>query len=351
MAFEDIRIAAGGVLYAGWKSVSVRAGKQLAARTFDLTLTEVADGSPFARWPLFPGTPVEVLASGSLLVSGYVDVYAPSIDAGMHDVQVSGRGRGADYVDCSPKHPTGRFDDKTVDQIARELDRYGVGIRLLGPPGPPIPWFQIRRGSTCWAELMRLLPQRGLTTMGEADGSISLVKQPTGRHAGGLIEGRNIKAIAAELDGSERFSDYEVLGQSAFGTDDPQIKPHGRAIDPNVKRFRLREAQAPTDVDPQRTQEMAETLKTRAAAWSTRASVTVSGFRDGSGQLWEPNRTVFVHAPSLHLEQDMTIEEIEFRQEDGSGTTTTLSLVGPEYSFGAAPPHSGSDPVWRLSGR
>jgi prophage tail gpP-like protein len=333
MSFELIEIVAEGMRYAGWKSVSVRAALNEAARSFDVEVSEVGEDwgtSPFATWRFPPNTPVEVLASGNLLVSGYVDDYSPSGDAMSHDIRIAGRGRGADFVDCSCVHPTGRFEEATVEEIAQGLDAFGVGIRMEVEPGPPVPWFQVRQGSSPHSEMMRLLAQRQLTMKGAADGSIVITRAGEKRHGGGLIQGENILSMSATLSARDRFSEYIVKGQSAVGTSAKRdLQVEARAIDPTVPRYRPKVLVDQADTDRTRAETRANWERKRASGHSAKADITVPGFRDRDGTLWEPGQLVFVLAGWLKIHAEMLIEAVEFSQDDRGGTTSRLTLIDP----------------------
>lgn len=351
MSYENIQLVAGGSLFEGWERVSVRAGVNEAVRSFDIEVSEVSAAfglSPFSVWNFPPNTPITLLASGTLMVTGYVDDYNPSGDAESHKVQVTGRGRGMDYVDCGCVHPTGRFENKTVDKIGQELDKFGVGVSIDVAPGPPVPWFQIRQGSTPHAEMMRLLAQRRMTMKGEADGSITITRGGQKRHAGGLIQGDNIKAMSATLSARERFSDYIVKGQSSLGTTRAQLRPRGEARDPNVPRYRPKVIIDQAETDPRRIQERADWEALRAAGFSAKAQITTVGFRDRAGSLWEPGHLVFVMSGWLKLEQDMLIESVQFQQDDQAGTTAQLALVDPKAYAAGGSSRSGSGDVWSM---
>lgn len=346
---EQIFVSGAMGMTGGWTSVSVTAALNEAARAFTISVTETGGvfGDIFAQWPFPPGTPVTVLATGSLLVTGYVNTYAPSGDANSHQVQIAGRGKGQDYADCSCKHPTGRFDNKKVQQIGQELDAYGVGVVAEVDTGKPVEWFHIRQGATPHAELLRLCRQRKLTLKGRATGEIAITKGGINRHAGGLIQGYNIERMSATLSDTERFSDYKAVGQSSHGHTNKHLKPKGEAKDGGVSRYRNRIIVDQADTTEEKLKSRAEWEAKRAAGFSVKASISVPSFRDEVGTLWEPGWTVFVHAPWLKIEQDMLIEQVEFRQDNSGGTMATLSLVDPKaYDGNAAGGRSGS--MWSI---
>ena len=349
MIGETITVSAASGMFGGWKAVAVTAALNEAARSFDIEVTETGGifGDVFALWPFPPGTPVSVLASGSLLVTGYVDTYAPSGDANAHQVRISGRAKGQDYADCSCQHPTGRFDNKKIEEIAAELDVYGVGVSAEVDTGKPVEWFHIRQGETPHGEMLRLARQRKLTLKGRADGSIVFTKGGVNRHAGGLVQGQNIEKMSATLSSAERFSDYKAIGQSSHGTTDKHLKPKGEARDGGVSRYRNRIIVDQADTTEEKLKARAQWEAKRAAGFSVKAQITTPSFRDAAGQLWEPGWTVFVAAPWLKIEQDMLVESVTFSQDGQAGTQAALSLVDPRAYDGEATGGSSGE-MWRM---
>lgn len=345
MTGEIVTVSAASGLFGGWKSVSVTAALNEAARSFDIEVTETGGlfGDVFALWPFPPGTPVSVLATGSLLVTGYVNTYAPSGDANSHQVRISGRAKGQDYADCSCEHPTGRFDNRKIEEIARDLDIYGVGIEADVDTGKPVEWFHLRQGETPHGEMLRLARQRKLTIKGRANGAIVFTRGGVNRHAGGLAQGVNIEKMSATLSDAERFSEYKAIGQSSHGTTDKHLKPKGVATDSGVTRRRNRTIIDQADTTEEKLKARAEWEAKRAAGFSVKAQISTPSFRDAGGALWEPGWTVFVHAPWLKIEQDMLIESVTFRQDGQGGTQADLSLVDPRaYDGQTAGGNSGS---------
>jgi prophage tail gpP-like protein len=60
------------------------------------------------------------------------------------------------------------------------------------------------------------------------------------------------------------------------------------------------------------------------------AEITVAGWRQGDGSLWQPNQLVAVYAPWLGLDRDLLVSSVEFASDAHAGTTTTLQLVHPD---------------------
>lgn len=348
MAFERIAMTANDREFEGWTSVEVVAEWGAATRTFNIQVTEVGGfgNGGYTKWHFPPSTPVTLLATGSLMLTGSVDMYNPHISATDHTVTITGRGEGKGIVDCSVKHATGQFENKTVLQIAQELAApFGVTIAAAASAASAaaavIPWFQVQRGATVWSQIMRLLPQRGATLTGQDDGSVAIMRCEAIEHAGGLIEGENIIDAAAEWDDSGRFEDYEVTGQSSIGTEDENFEVSGEASGAPMEQYRYTETIDQAETDAGRAREHATWQMLRAAGLCRQASITVPGFRDGAGKLWVPGQTVFTFSPSLKLEQPMMIKSAAFIQNAEEGTVTHLTLVDPRTGGGSGGDYDG----------
>ena len=123
---EKISVLAGGSEYTEWESCEIGYAINQATREFTIDGTE--HPGQF-RFP--PGTPVAILANGTLVLNGYVNKYCPRGDAGTHSVTISGRSKSQDFIDNSANHKTGYFENKNPQQIGAELDEYGVGISAV----------------------------------------------------------------------------------------------------------------------------------------------------------------------------------------------------------------------------
>lgn len=342
---EFITVVAGGEVFDGWTESEVVFGLNRAARSFTLKVSE--EGPPPDKlWTFRPGTKVDIYANDDLLATGYVDDYAPSYDAEHHEVTVTGRSKAGDYVDSSADVPGGLFENKTPEEIARELDRYGIGIGAR-VPGEKIPYYQLHQGETAFRAAERACRQQGICLMGKADGSIELTNaEKAGRQPGSLVLGQNILAANGHVSHAKRFSDYTIKGQGRAGHGEGALRVAETAEDPAVQRYRNRTVIAETGTDNARASERAKIEAQRLAGLSTRATVTAQSFRDDTGALWEANNLVFVDCPWLRIHGDMLIETVRLTQSKEGGSVSLLALVDPRAFKGKAPQQSKSDPVW-----
>lgn len=343
---EIVTLSAGGARVTAFENVSVRAALDEAARSFRLQVALEAGASETA-WQFKAGTLVTLAANGDKLCVGYVDKYAPSLNAKTVRVAISGRSKAADLVDSSAVHKTGRIAKKNLLEIGQELDKSGVGI-VSDEQLEQIPFMQLALGETVFSAVERLARSQGLTITGEADGRLRLLDAGKGRkrHAGGLVEGRNILSADAAHDWSRRHSKVHVRGQRAVGHGTDALEIEAIAKDNAVGRNRPLIIVIEEDTDKDRAKKRAKGRRDRAAGRSLTASVTVQGFRDQAGQLWEPGRLVWVESPVLQIAQDMLVEAATFEQSADGGTTTSLELVDPRAYGGKKGRGNKSSKAW-----
>jgi prophage tail gpP-like protein len=354
VAFEDVEVIAGGQSFKGWTQVTILAGLQMQCPTAVIQATEVPDSdtfpaaSYFEKWHFPPFTGVQVMASGTIIITGYVNTYGPRMArGGQHSVELMIRGNQMNAVDSSAYHPTGEWVQTPPEQIISELaSRVGVETVTLGSTGGVQNIFRLQKGETIVNEALRLLQPRMATLYGDPYGKLNIIPYgyAFGAQAGILAQGVNIEEMSATLSADQRFDEYYVLIQSPVGTDDESLDSEGHASDPAVPLPRTKIINNLLDGKQADAQRRAEWQAARSFGFSCQADITVPGWRDQAGKVWRPGFMVFVYAPALKLDQNMLIEVCTFRQ-DQTGTFTDLHLVHPA-AYGMDAGKVGSHQMW-----
>jgi prophage tail gpP-like protein len=352
-----VELAVDGRRYGGWTAVRVTRGLERMAADFELTVTEAWPGRS-EPWAIRPGSACRLLVDGEPLIEGWTDDYAPSFSAGDHRVGIGGRSRTGDLVDCSVIQPGGQFKDYDLAQIARALCApFGVPVRIDEGVdiGAPFPDVQVQQGETVFELLDRLASLRGVLLTDGPDGALVVTVAGRRRASGALVQGVNVLEASATLAHRERYSRYVVKGQRAgsdevFGRDAAQVS--GEAADPAVTRYRPLLLMAEGQVDPATARIRARWEALARAARSIEAHVTVQGWRQPDGRLWQPGELVPVRSAWLGLDRDLLVTEATWLL-DGSGTRSELSLVPaealtPEPGGGAA--RGAKDDQWVNAG-
>jgi prophage tail gpP-like protein len=336
MVSDDLTLAIGNSSYAGWDSVSVTRSIEGCPSSFELSLTERYPGEA-QNLVMQPGDTCVVSLGEDVVVTGYVDRFAPSITATGHTIRVSGRGKCQDLVDCAAEWPNGQISGSSAWQIAQNLAKpYGITvIATADDVGAPIPQFNLILGETSYEVIERVSRYRGLLAYELPDGSLFLTRVGTISAASGFEQGVNVQEADVEYSMDGRYSEYLAFLQSVqvFG----DIGNGGNLLttvtDPGVRRPRRTVIIAEAggggqDVCKQR----ALWEAARRAGRSYQVRIVTDSWRDSDGNLWEPNTIVPVLLPALKLpDYTWVIGSVTYRRDE-NGTTAEIFIM-PNSAF------------------
>lgn len=366
-----VALLVNGMLYEGWLEVQVTRSVKEMAGQFTLKVSEVpVDGvSSLLSWRIHEGDDCVVLYDGEPVVTGVVDVYNPRFDASTHEVTVSGRSKTRDMVDSSaePDVEGGEMNKVTLEQLARKLaSKHGVNVTIdADDVSEPIDTVRVHPGETKHEMLERYARPVGVALTDDAKGGLRLLQVGKGGVVDNLVEGVNLLKGAAFFRADNRHSDYTVKGQDR-GTDNEYGKPVAQrgatAKDSAVKRYRPFSLLNETKTSKSGAKKRAGWEKAARAGESTRAEVTLVGWRTTGGKLWMPGYQVTVTSPMMRLAgKVLAVETVRLEQKDS--TTVSLSMVPPEAlnpkgKGGASGGGGGgggaggaqSDPAWENTG-
>lgn len=347
---EVVTVVVDGYALQGWQGVNISRSIEEAAIGFELEASNPewsADGMRLRR-----GKQIEIYTTpegefgefdpggGDLLCTGYVDTYSSSMSAGSHRVQVTGRSKAADAIDCEPvKHETGRVENKDLVGVAKEFDEWGLAFDALAAL-PMIPEVQRQPGETMFQTLEREARRIGVFMTGQPDGSVQIAKGPGPRHAGALILGEEPFERYQLTDRlSLGFSECTVRGQQSLGVDDEAMRQEEKAENGEYGRHRplLLENEGSDPKEDLKGRAQWELDRRNGAQLSLRISVAT--WRDDGSAIWEPRRLIYVSIPFEQIEQDFAIQSLELVQitgeGEGAGTSAELTLVLP-HALGSA---------------
>lgn len=327
---DNLTLTVGGVDWTGWESIQVSRSVDAMSGAFSLGLADrVQYGG--ATLPLSPGMECVLSYGGDILVTGFIDSVSRSLDAGRHGVTVSGRDKSADLVDSSAVHTPGSWKGASLMDICTALCvPFGIAVTLEGNQGQPFTAFQIQPGESVAEAMQRLLKQRELVAMPDGKGGIRLARLAQETLSAVLQEGVNVLSASVTYDASERYSEYLVTCQKK-GTDKDFGKAcsvKAKATDEQMPRYRPLVLRASQQGDAAYMRQRAQWEMTTRRADGTSVQVTVQGWRDSTGRLWEPGVLVPVHLPTLGISQSLLIGEVTWTRDSG-GTTTQLTLKDP----------------------
>ncbi|HEY2010525.1 MAG TPA: hypothetical protein VGH23_16165 [Rhizomicrobium sp.] len=331
----DLVLTVGGQDISGWTSIRVTRGIERCPSDFDISMTEKYPGQD-NEVVVQPGDACTVTIGGDTVVTGYVDRYVPSIQPNGHAIRVIGRGKCQDLVDCSAEWPNGQISGSTVLGIAQKLAKpYGITVATDVDTGAVIPQFQLLRGETPFEIIERICRYRGLLAFEKPDGSLFLTTAGSQKAASGVTQGQNVQiaeasysidgrysAIVAFLQSMDTLADTSDNGKTEFSAADPAIKRHRQLdiiADAATGGWAVCQKRAIWEV-------------ARRQGRGNVLSVTVDSWRDGDGDLWEPNTIIPVSLPVLKVPQmDWTVGAVTYVLDE-RGTVAELTIM-PKSAF------------------
>lgn len=344
MGEEIVSLIVDGQALIGWQDVSVDRSSESAEISFTLTATH-SSWSPAAK-RLRTGREIELRTrqgeggspgGGELLCKGYVTGYGADYDEDSKTVVLDGKSKAADAVDCHPvKHKTGRFENKTLLEVAKELDEVRCGF-TTDQSLKKIAKVQRQPGETIFQTVEREARRVGLMLAGQPDGSIMITRSGTKRHAGALVLGtRPVKRMSVKLKLDQKFSPIVGRGQRATGTGKDALRQEETEKDGSVGRNRPLLIIPEGDWDKKELKKRLRWERLRRAGAGTTITVTVNTWRDEAGALWEPGRLMAIANEPEDIDGDYTLSTANFRQGGQNGTIATLTFVDPKAQGGKA---------------
>ncbi|MEL7784053.1 phage baseplate assembly protein [Citromicrobium bathyomarinum] len=330
---HDVTLQVAGMAYSGWTSLDILRSIDQMAGVFRLRLA-AKERTGAEDWRLEEGAACRVMLAGEPLITGYIDSVTRFLTSEERGIDITGRDRTADLVDCSAIHRPGSWANRRLEQIAAELVApFGIPIDIAGETGAPFKRFALQQGETVFAAIERMCRYRGLVAWSTGDGRLQIGNPDDGSVIATLTEGENVLGASASRDYSDRFSDYIVKGQ-ASGDDSRSgaavAQVQGEAGDPAVTRNRPLLLVGEEQSDRASLVKRARWEAAVRAGRSQPAEVTVPGWLDPDGRPYRPGARARCAIPSIALSGDLLIERVALLRDAESGTVTIFGLVPPE---------------------
>lgn len=356
---DDLELLVNGMNYAGWTSLGVTRAVDASSGAFTVALTERWEGqegrgAQIEPWPILPGDKCEVRLAGVPMIIGYVDIFKPSFGANDHTINIQGRDRTSDLIDCSAVHNPDEWKNIDLLRFAQILAKsFEVSVSADVSVGEPFAVCKLQQGETAFEAIERYARQRRVLLMPDGAGGLLITRAGNKRASVGLVQGENILSASGSIDHSQRYRNYVVKGQAAYspyseGATEAHIE--GGAADSGITRYRPLLVVAESGSTNGSAQERATWEANSRLGKSAAATIVVQGWRQTpSGPLWEPGMLVQVKSPWLRMDGQMIIRQATYERGD-SGTTTKLDIVSPQ-AFSPEPPDSKKGKKGKKGGR
>lgn len=344
----------------GWKSLKIerRLDSAAAKVTIETKPHEIRATGQKVPWRMKPGASFFVKTSygpdrrrgarvhtfnSDAMAEGYVDAVQTEIDSQSRSLTIVGRDGTSALVDCSAPWQPGEFRDFTLAELVGAMVvPFGVRTRFWAGSEPfnrKLPLFRIEAGETAWSAIERACRLFGVLAYGDESGDLEIARPGQVRARDVLREGKNFIAGSALYSHADRYSEYQVVGQS--GGDDESwgetvAHVRGFATDVGVKRHRPLTVVAEGSVTAQGAQTRAEWEASVRASRGSRVSLILPTWVDSENLLWRINEKVAVVAESLGVSEVMLIVGTTHTVERDQPPFVTLEL-GREDAFKPQP--------------
>jgi prophage tail gpP-like protein len=310
-----------------WTSLEIRKSLDHVASAFFISCRD-SWTSEHTKWPFAEGDVCKMFVDNALILEGFIDVIETHLSDCDHDVQIAGRDRIGDLVDCAYTGASDEFKGKqTLLDIASLMAKpFHVQVSAKDVNLPSLQTWKVDPGETIIENLERAARKCGVLLQSNGLSELQIVEASKTVRDIALVEGVNIKEVQACYDNSLRFSQYIVKGQSKKNS-----KISKEALDKGISRRRpyvlLAEGRL-TDEDAQRRANWEAAVR---AARAVRICITTNGWRDSSGEIWSTNQIVKVYAPHARVfGEPLLICDVILSIDSNAGTTTSITLSRPD---------------------
>jgi len=346
---DEVTLKVNGAAWKGWTSIRITRGVERCPSDFAVAVTELYPDT--AGIDIKPGDPVVVMIGTDPMITGYVDRYNASIDPQSHMVEITGRGKCQDLVDCSALFDGMQISNSTTLGIAQLVaKRFGITVTSLDGDGYLIPQFNSVLSETPYQIIERTGRYSGLLAYEGRDGNMILSRVGKLSMASGFVQGVNVQAARFGWSIDQRFHEIIVV-MNAINTVFAQLSgaamPVGlsaantiaKVTDDAIRAARLRivvSEQGFQGIDLSVTR--ANWEKARRMGRSFVVTLTTDSWRDSAGTLWAPNAKVKLDLPALKVPPDLdwVISEVSFLKDQSRGTVAELTMM-PSQAFSPEP--------------
>jgi prophage tail gpP-like protein len=317
-----------GRSYGGWKSIEINLGIEQISGGFKLHISDRWHGQD-AAWPILPGDACTVAIGKTVVITGYVDEANPQYDHQSHGIEITGRDKTGDLVDCSAIYKTGQWHGAGLLKIAQDIcSPFGITVRADADTGKKFQKFSLQEGESAFEAISRAARMRGILPVSDGTGALVLTRAATTRIDVPLIKGKNIESASGCFSHKDRFSKYIVKGQAPGSDIFAQPEHHAQlkatATDDAIGRYRpLIVYTDPADGSTYRDRAIWE--RNVRAGRAARVQYTVAGWEYKPGSIWVPNRMVHVQDSYIGVDAELLITSCCYSLDE-SGSKTRLEL-------------------------
>lgn len=343
---DEITLKVRGKAFRGWTSIFIEKSLYQMTGTFSLTGTNIFPGNA-RKWGIAMGDECKIIIDDQDIITGYIDDIPIMYDAENHNIQINGRDKTSDLVDCSfvqeGEDQENEWKDQKIIRIIEDLcNAFGIAVSVdasveerVNEKIPHEGFFKANPGDTVFDLILKLCRMKAILPISYGDGWLHLTEAGTAKVKDSLQLGRNIKSGRITQSNRDRFSRYIIRGQgekSETNTASEAASPTWEYFDNVVERYRPLEILAEFKVTEGWAKDRVKWEAVNRAGSSRSIEYEVQGWTQSNGEVWPLNALINVKDKFLEINPKvpLLIAAVAFSLDEDLGTITRLTLVHPD---------------------
>lgn len=340
MPDSNINIKINGETYDAWTSARIEQSLETLTNSFSLTIATSVSKDLKSDWNLKIGDSCQIYIDDDILIDGYINNLTPSINATSYGINVNGRGKTSDLIDCSYIESPKSWKEISFKSLAIALAKpFSIGVKVSknvdsATVNQKFP-FTVNTNNSAFDNLNLKAKEYGLLLTENSEGKLVIENSANIVTQDNLEYGVNILEASINYSDSERYSRYIVQAQSLKKQNidnwTKQIGIQAEALDSEISRYRPKLIKSSSPLTVEMAQKEANWEALVRAGKSQELNVTVQGFRQSGNSLWKVNQLCDVLIPPLFIDPitQLLIVNVLF-ELSSSGSTTKLKLKRPD---------------------
>ena len=332
-----------GKTFSMWKEATIKKSMLEICPTFWLYTTDFSRGD-LSQWEYKLGDECTIEICGKVVITGYIeDVIARTTKNGGNFIEISGREKICDLIDCSYNGDSKEWKNQNVGTLIQNICRFfSIDVfseqAVEGRLREIVPMFSVSDGTTAIDHIVRLCNSVGVLPISKGDGKLTLAEGTKTVFATDKIDrAANILETHVRLSNKKRFSEYTYRGQgknNEDGTISDWTQCTGKFSDSLIKRERPFSGFIFLLANSGKC-EMAAKWKAHIAAGLSRIVLyTIPSWDQSDGTLWEINNLISVKDSVYKISDTKLIIEVEYLLTENS--IKTIITVADKNTFSTA---------------
>ena len=354
---NNIVINIAGKTFDGWKALEISQGIEQLCGSFAMRYSDrYTNNTSDHSFTIGDSCTIDI--NNHRLLTGYIEEIESEYSESSHDLQVRGRDKLGDLIDCchwGQKYQQ-EFISQSVLSIVKKLcSPFGIEViadatatsavaKKMGDEENP---FKPNEGDTILDTLVRICKINALLPVTYGDGKLYLTRGRATVSKTSLKRGVNIKSGTLSQSNIDRFSDYIV---KAVQTEDGETAveeggPQGYKKDKSITRHRPTVILTEEAIDNGTANNIANWEAVRRAGKSIEYQYTVTGWLKDDGAPWMINEQIPVYDPYHRLfNNNLLCTKVSFTMGENDSSLTILTLMHSDaYKLEAIPEKIDSD--------